>query len=79
MMGNKGTKRDRLMRRSLFNPKKRTAFEKNRACTVPLNSPKIPRYDPIVATGRPSPPRWMGVAKESGRRLRNAISINAMR
>ena len=69
MMGNRaniGMKQDRLMRKTLFNPKNPTALEKNRACAVPVNNPKIPRYNPIVGGDRPSPPRWTGVAKKSG-------------
>jgi len=65
-MANKGTKQNRLVKRSLFNPIRRTIFGKNSPCSAPSSNPKIPRHDPIVGGDMPSPPKWMGVAKKRG-------------
>ena len=65
-IANKGAKQNMLVKKSLFNPRRRRIFVKNTPWTSASSGPRIPRHNPIVAGDIPSPPRRMGVEKNRG-------------
>ena len=73
-MANRGTKHSMHVKNSFFNPRRRRIFVKNKPWTTASSGPRIPRLNPILAGDIPSPPRWIGVARNRGPRAQNAMS-----